>query len=74
MYRYKLHIEYNGMGYSGWQQQENATSIQETIQQAIYKLTKLQVTLHCAGRTDTGVHAIEQVAHFDMEKLLKIMF
>ncbi|XWO14028.1 tRNA pseudouridine synthase A [Candidatus Hepatincola sp. Pdp] len=68
MYRYKLHIEYDGTGYSGWQKQENAVSIQETIEHAIHKLTKIQVTLHCAGRTDTGVHAIEQVAHFDMEK------
>lgn len=68
MYRYKLNIEYDGTGYSGWQKQANAVSIQETIEQAIHKLSNLQVTLHCAGRTDTGVHAIEQVAHFDMEK------
>ncbi|MCM1000907.1 MAG: tRNA pseudouridine(38-40) synthase TruA [Wolbachia endosymbiont of Melophagus ovinus] len=67
--RYKITIEYNGSSFSGWQkQQHSANSIQETIENAIFNFSGEKVTLHCGGRTDAGVHALGQVAHFDMER------
>ncbi|QKX01502.1 tRNA pseudouridine(38-40) synthase TruA [Wolbachia endosymbiont of Cruorifilaria tuberocauda] len=67
--RYKITAEYNGSSFSGWQkQQHSANSIQETIENAIFNFSGEQITLHCAGRTDAGVHALGQVAHFDMER------
>lgn len=66
--RYKLTIEYVGTGISGWQYQTNALSIQQIIEEAIFKFSKEQVIIYCAGRTDAGVHAIAQVAHLDLEK------
>lgn len=67
--RYKITIEYNGSGFSGWQKQQHSTnSIQEAIENAIFKFSGEEVTLYCGGRTDAGVHATGQVAHFDMQK------
>ncbi|MGL9762501.1 MAG: tRNA pseudouridine(38-40) synthase TruA [Wolbachia sp.] len=67
--RYKITIEYNGSSFSGWQkQQHSANSIQETIENAIFNFSGEKVTLYCGGRTDAGVHALGQVAHFDMER------
>ncbi|APR98303.1 tRNA pseudouridine(38-40) synthase TruA [Wolbachia endosymbiont of Folsomia candida] len=67
--RYKITIEYNGSNFSGWQkQQHSANSIQETVENAIFNFSGQKVALHCGGRTDAGVHALEQVAHFDMQK------
>lgn len=63
--RLKLTIAYDGHPYSGWQIQPNATTVQELIQQAISEIAKTPVTITGAGRTDTGVHALGQVAHFD---------
>ena len=60
----KLIIEYEGTNYHGWQIQSNALSIQQVIQDALSKITKSEVTLIGAGRTDTGVHASGQVANF----------
>lgn len=60
----KLLIEYDGSNYSGWQFQENAISIQETIQDAIKKVTGESVKLIGSGRTDAKVHALGQVANF----------
>lgn len=68
MPRYKLTIEYDGTDYAGWQRQDDAPSVQQAIETAIYKFAQESVTLHCAGRTDAGVHALGQCAHFDMEK------
>lgn len=62
-----LTLEYDGTNYSGWQIQENANSIQAEIQKAIYTLTKKEVTLIGAGRTDAKVHALGQVANFFIE-------
>ena len=63
--RIKLTIEYDGTLYSGWQIQENAITVQQVIEVAISSLTKETVKLTASGRTDAGVHALGQVAHFD---------
>ncbi len=63
--RIRLTIEYDGTNYSGWQRQINAPSIQETIENALTKLTTLKTCIVGASRTDAGVHALCQVAHFD---------
>lgn len=63
-YNYKLIIAYDGTAYSGWQVQPNATSVQALIQDAIKTITRREVTLIGSGRTDAGVHALGQVAHF----------
>ena len=71
----KLYIEYDGTKFFGWQKQESVISVQETIEIALEKVFNCEekITLFGAGRTDTGVHAIEQVAHFDLnsEKLIE---
>ena len=67
MTRWKLTIEYKGTDYSGWQRQDNVPSIQQAIEEAIQKFCQQDITLHVAGRTDAGVHARGQVAHFDLD-------
>ena len=66
MHKYKLIIEYDGNNFVGWQRQENGISIQSSIEKAIKKLSKENITLFGAGRTDSGVHAKAQVAHFEL--------
>ncbi len=68
--RYKIIIEYDGTDFVGWQRQQNAMSVQEAIEDAIFALTKEKVSIHAAGRTDAGVHAIGQVAHFDLDSAI----
>ena len=68
MNRYKIVIEYKGTNYVGWQRQDNGKSIQETIENSIEKLTNEKIQVFGAGRTDSGVHALGQVAHFDLNK------
>ncbi|MBC6403260.1 MAG: tRNA pseudouridine(38-40) synthase TruA [Hyphomonadaceae bacterium] len=68
MPRFKITIEYDGRPYSGWQRQDHAPSVQGAIEAAIKKLVGADTTLHAAGRTDAGVHALGQVAHFDTAK------
>jgi len=63
-FNYKLIIAYDGTAYSGWQVQPNAISIQEIIEKALHTLTHEKVRLIGSGRTDAGVHALAQVAHF----------
>ena len=65
MTRYAIGIEYSGSGYCGWQRQPHCDSIQQQLEEAIGFVADHPVELACAGRTDTGVHAVEQVAHFD---------
>jgi tRNA pseudouridine38-40 synthase len=66
MPRYKILIEYDGAPFSGWQFQENSPSVQRTIMEAIELFTGEKVKVQGAGRTDAGVHALGQVAHFDL--------
>lgn len=68
MPRYKLTLEYDGTPFCGWQFQENAPSVQQTLEEAMEKFAGHPVRLFVAGRTDTGVHACGQVAHGDFEK------
>ncbi len=58
-------IEYDGSQFSGWQMQSGELSVQEAVQLALSKVADHPVTVHGAGRTDTGVHACGQIAHFD---------
>ncbi len=63
--RYALGIEYDGSEFYGWQRQSHATSVQQSIEKALTTVANHPVTVICAGRTDTGVHARGQVVHFD---------
>ena len=68
MHRYQILIEYVGTNFRGWQVQKKGKTIQGLIQEKISKLLKEKILLFGSGRTDTGVHAIEQSAHFDCKK------
>lgn len=68
MQRWKLTIEYRGSSFSGWQRQEDGvSSVQQTIEEALFAFCQQDIRLHVAGRTDAGVHAAGQVAHFDLD-------
>jgi len=64
--RWKLTIEYDGTDFSGWQRQRVQPSVQGCLETAIKKFSGEDVTVHAAGRTDAGVHALGQVAHIDL--------
>ena len=68
MQRYKIEIEYEGTPFVGWQFQKNGQSIQEVLQKAIFNFSNEKVIVGGAGRTDSGVHALQKVSHFDLEK------
>ena len=70
--RFKIKIEYDGTPFVGWQFQKNGISVQQVLQEAIFKLSNEKVAVMGAGRTDAGVHALEQTAHFDLEKKIEI--
>ena len=63
--RYSLGSEYDGAGFFGWQRQSHAPSVQQCVEDALGVVANHPVTVVCAGRTDTGVHARGQVVHFD---------
>jgi len=65
MTRIAIGVEYDGSAYSGWQQQSHARSVQGELQKALGRVADRDVHLTAAGRTDAGVHALMQVAHFD---------
>ena len=71
MQRYKIKIEYDGTPFVGWQFQKNGQSVQEVLQKAIFNFSKENVIVTGAGRTDSGVHALAQVAHFDLKKKIE---
>jgi len=68
MTRWKITVEYDGAGFVGWQRQENGLSVQQVLEEAIEGFSQQPVALFGAGRTDSGVHALGQVAHFDLDK------
>ena len=71
MQRYKIKVEYEGTPFVGWQFQKNGQSVQEVLQNAIFNFSREKVVVTGAGRTDSGVHALEQVAHFDLKKKMQ---
>ena len=71
MFRYQILIEYVGTNFRGWQVQKKGKTIQGLVQEKISNLLKEKIILLGSGRTDTGVHAIEQSAHFDCKNKIK---
>ena len=71
MFKYQLIIEYVGTTFRGWQVQKKGKTIQGLIQEKISKLLKEKIKLYGSGRTDTGVHALEQSAHFESKNEIK---
>lgn len=65
--RYALGIEYDGTGFMGWQRLKHGPSIQREVELALSKIANHDIVIYCAGRTDSGVHAISQVVHFDTD-------
>ncbi len=65
--RWKITIEYDGSVFAGWQRQEQVPSVQQAIEDALAGFCQQDITVHGAGRTDAGVHARGQVAHFDLD-------
>ena len=70
VYRYKIQIEYDGTGLAGWQIQDGPSTVQQHLQDAIGKFCKNGATVFGAGRTDAGVHALNQVGHFDLAEFI----
>ena len=70
MTRWKLTIEYDGAPFMGWQRQDHGPSVQQTLEEALRKMTGEEAAVHAAGRTDAGVHALAMTAHVDVEKAL----
>jgi len=68
MSRFKLTIEYDGSGFVGWQRQDSGFGVQEAVETAVFKLSGEPAFVQGAGRTDSGVHALGQIAHVDIEK------
>ncbi len=67
MSRFKIMVAYDGTRYAGWQVQPAHPTVQAEIERALHSLTGERVKVHGSGRTDQGVHAVGQVAHFDLE-------
>ena len=65
--RYRITLSYLGTEYCGWQRQKNGVSVQQKVEEALEKLLGQKIDVQASGRTDAGVHAAGQVAHFDAE-------
>ena len=65
--RIAMGVEYDGSAFHGWQLQDGARSVQGEVEAAVSRVADQPVRVHCAGRTDRGVHALEQVIHFDTQ-------
>lgn len=70
--RYALILQYDGTAYSGFQIQNNASSVQHELEKAIKILTREEIRVTAAGRTDAGVHALGQVVHFDLHNAVNV--
>jgi tRNA pseudouridine38-40 synthase len=68
MTRWKITVEYDGACFVGWQRQENGLAVQQVLEGAVEGFAQERVTVFAAGRTDSGVHALGQVAHFDLDR------
>ncbi|MGL4766609.1 MAG: tRNA pseudouridine(38-40) synthase TruA [Formosimonas sp.] len=66
MPRIALGVEYDGSAFQGWQSQPNGLTVQDTLEHALSQFATVPLKVQCAGRTDTGVHALEQVVHVDV--------
>src|SRR6266550_1183331 len=64
--KFKLTVAYDGTGYEGWQVQKTGTGVQEKVEEALAKLFPSRPRVHSSSRTDTGVHALGMVAHFEI--------
>ncbi len=67
MVRYRINVAYDGTAYAGWQIQPNGLTVQEVLERVLGEITSQTVKVHGSGRTDQGVHARKQVAHFDLQ-------
>lgn len=72
MRNFKMTVEYDGTAYCGWQRQDNGTSIQQLLEEAIEKITGQKVPVIGSGRTDAGVHALNQVGSFRCDTKLPV--
>lgn len=70
--RYFLDISYDGTAYHGWQIQNNASSVQQTLNEALSTILRQEICTTGSGRTDTGVHALNQVVHFDVQEETRV--
>jgi tRNA pseudouridine38-40 synthase len=70
--RLALGVEYDGSGFAGWQYQERVRTVQPCLEAALKQIADHPVRVHCAGRTDAGVHAVGQVVHFDSDAIRPI--
>ncbi|SES83046.1 tRNA pseudouridine(38-40) synthase TruA [Thalassotalea agarivorans] len=66
--RYAIGVEYNGENYFGWQRQRDVVSVQQRLEEALSHIANEPIEVVCAGRTDTGVNATNQIVHFDCNK------
>jgi len=72
MTRYKITVEYDGTNLVGWQKQDEGNSVQAYLEDALFEFSGVRAEIFAAGRTDAGVHALAQVAHFDLETNLDL--
>ena len=70
MTRFALTLEFDGAPFMGLQRQDHGPSVQEAVERAAFEVTGETVTMHSAGRTDSGVHALAMVSHVDIDKKL----
>ena len=69
--RFFIHLSFKGTNYHGWQSQDNAITVQSELEKALSAILSEKIEVTGAGRTDTGVHAREYYAHFDLQEIAK---